>query len=190
MKKSVIGVTIAAIIYLSLYLLSSSCGLIHPACYAYVGTVVPLLFAFIYLYVCAKVQTFGAAAFLNGFVLVLGLIVGEGNLPFIIGMIVFAALAEIIRKFVGYKSIKGVRLSFLPFAFSFYAYSFHWWTDTAGSLEAAVEEMPVGYADKMKPVIDNTPMLIFMLILVIPIAFLGMILAERVMKKQVAKFEN
>lgn len=190
MKKTVIGVVIAAIIYLCLYLLSSSCGLIHPACYAYVGTVIPLLFAFVYLYVCTKIQTFGAAAFLNGFVLVLGLIAGEGNLPFIIGMVVLAALAEIIRKFVGYKNIKGVRFSFVPFAFSFYAYSSHWWTDTAGSLEAAVEEMPAGYADKMEPVIDNTPMLILMLILVIPVAFLGMLLAEKVMKKQVIKLEK
>ncbi|WP_091825801.1 MptD family putative ECF transporter S component [Butyrivibrio sp. ob235] len=67
---------------------------------------------------------------------------------------------------------------------SFYAYSAHWWTDTAGSLQAAVEEMPEGYADMMEPVIANTPGLIIALVFVIPVAILGMIIAEKVMKKQ------
>ena len=87
----------------------------------------------------------------------------------------------------GYDTRKGVRLSFVPFAFSFYAYSAHWWTDTEGSLAAAVEEMPAGYADKMLPVIRNVPMLILMLALTIPTAILSMRLAESVMKKQTAK---
>lgn len=36
-------------------------------------------------------------------------------------------------------------LKILPMAFSFFAYSAHWWTDTEGSLAAAVEEMRPGY---------------------------------------------
>ena len=47
--------------------------------------------------------------------------------------------------------MKGVRWSFIPFAFSFFAYTLHWWTDTEGSLAAAVEEMPAGYDELMKP---------------------------------------
>lgn len=189
MKKVPIGrLLLVAVIYTALFLLGSTSGLIHPACYAYVGTLLPIPFSFVYLYAAAKVQKFGAAAFLNGFVLILGLLIGEGNAPFVIGMIVFAALAEIIRKGNGYTTRKGVRRSFLPFAFSFYAYSGHWWTDTEGSLQAAVEEMPAGYADKMEPVIHNTPVLIVMLILVIPVAILGMRIAEKVMKKQASVF--
>ena len=83
-------------------------------------------------------------------------------------------------------SLKGVRRSFIPLAYSFYAFTAHWWTDTQGSLEAAVEEMPAGYADKMLPVINNTPGLIIALILVIPVAVIGMRLAEKVLKKQAA----
>jgi hypothetical protein len=67
----------------------------------------------------------------------------------------------------------------VPFAFSFFAYTFHWWTDTEGSLAAAVEEMPAGYDEIMKPVIDNVPMLIVVLILTIPISMLSIRLAER-----------
>ncbi|MCR5845537.1 MAG: MptD family putative ECF transporter S component [bacterium] len=189
MKKSVISVIIAAIVYLALYPLASATGMIHPACYAYAGTVVPLLFAFVYLLTAANMRCFGAAIVLNGFVLILGLIAGEGNLPFIIGMIGLAVLAEIIRGICGYDTLKGVRLSFVPFAFSFYTYSAHWWTDTAGSLAAAVAEMPAGYADTMAPVISNIPMLVVALILVIPIAILGMRLAEKVLKKQAAKLK-
>ena len=186
-KRPVFQILLALLIYAALFILASSCGLIHPACYAYAGTFVPILFSFVYLYVAANIQGFGAALLLNGFVLIVGLIAGEGNLPFIVGLIVLALLAECIRRRNGYDTRKGVRLSFIPFAFSFYAYSAHWWTDTEDSLAAAVEEMPAGYADKMLPVIRNTPMLVVMLDLTIPAAILAMRLAEGVMKKQAAK---
>ncbi len=187
MKKNlVIRVFVAAVIFTALFVLGSSCGLIHPACYAYVGTVLPLLFSFVYLYAAANLRAFGAAAILNGVGLVIGLIAGEGNLALIIGMIVLALLAELIRGMNGYETLKGVRRSFIPFAFSFYAYSAHWWTDTEESLATAVEEMPAGYADKMETVIQNVPLLIIMLILTIPAAVLGMRIAEKVLKKQAA----
>ena len=86
----------------------------------------------------------------------------------------------------GYDTRKGVRWSFLPFAFSFFAFTAHWWTDTEGSLAAAVEEMPTGYDKLMMLVIDNVPMLIIVLLLTIPISILAMRLAERVLKKQTA----
>lgn len=186
-KFPVFQILLAMLIYAALFVLASSCGLIHPACYACAGTFVPILFAFVYLYVAANIQGFGAALLLNGFVLVVGLIAGEGNLPFVVGLIVLALLAEFIRRRNGCDTRKGVRLSFIPFAFSFYAYSAHWWTDTEGSLAAAVEEMPAGYADKMLPVIRNIPLLVLMLALTIPVAVLAMRLAEGVMKKQAAK---
>ena len=185
-KTSVWRLLIAAVIYLLLAMLAATSGLIHPACFAYSGTVIPFLWSFVYLYTAANLQTFGAAALLNGFALLAALLMGEGDLPLIAGMILFAVIAEIVRKINGYEILKGVRLSFIPLAFSFYAFTAHWWTDTEGSLAAAVEEMPAGYADKMVPVIGNTPALIIALILVIPAAILGMRIAEKVMKKQAA----
>ena len=187
MKKLPWGrLCLAAVIYLALYPLASACGLIHPACYAYVGTLLPLCFAFVYLYTAANMQCFGAACLLNGFVLIIGLLAGEGNGAFVLIFIALTILAELVRKAGGYDTRKGVRTSFIPFAFSFYGYSAHWWTDTAGSLAAAVEEMREGYAAQMEPVIHNIPLLIVMLILVIPVAILGMRLAEKVLKKQAA----
>ncbi len=185
-KLPVFPLLLAALIYLVLFVLASSCGLIHPACYAYAGTFVPILFSFVYLYNAATIQGFGAALLLNAFVLIVGLVMGEGNPPMIIGLILLALAAELIRKLCGYNTLRGVRLSFIPLAFSFYAYSAHWWTDTEGSLAAAIEEMPAGYADRMAHVISNTPMLIIMLLLTIPVAILGMRLAEKVLKKQAA----
>ena len=99
-------------------------------------------------------------------------------------MIILALLAELIRRINGYETLKGVRRSFIPLAFSFYAYAAHWWTNTEESLAEAVEEMPVGYAEKMEAVIHNIPMLIIMLVLTIPVAILGMRIAEKVLKKQ------
>ena len=180
--KNVFKVLLMEIAYLATFLLGASSGILHPACYAYAGAVLPLLTAFIYLHTCTLIRGFGAAAALNGFVLVLFLIVGEADTACVIGMVSLTALAEIIRYFCKYDTRKGVRWSFVPFAFSFFCYTAHWWTDTEGSLAAAVEEMPAGYDELMKPVIDNIPMLIVVLLLTIPIAVLAMRLAERVLK--------
>lgn len=190
MKKSPVWrVMIAAVIYLVLFVLGSSSGAIHPACYAYVGAVLPLAFSFVYLYTAANMKCFGAAAILNGFVLIIGLIAGEGNVVLIVGLLVLASIAELVRKLAGYDTKKGVRLSYIPFAFSFFSYTAHWWTNKADSLAAAVEEMPAGYADKMEQVIGNVPVLIIVLVLTVPVAILSMRLAEKAMKKTADKLK-
>ena len=182
--KKVLSIIIMAIAYLATFILGATSGIIHPACYAYIGALLPLLTAFIYLYTCTLLRGFGAATALNGFIVVLFLIVGEADATFVIGIVVLTALAEILRKANGYDTLKGVRWSFVPFAFSFFAYTLHWWTDTEGSLAAAVEEMPAGYDQLMIPVIDNIPMLIVVLVLTIPVAFLAMRIASKALKKQ------
>lgn len=175
-----------AVAYLAIFILGASSGMIHPMCYAYIGALLPLLFSFVYLYTATLMPRFGVATLLNGFLLVLFLLSGEADGAFIIGMVVLTALSEIIRHVKGYNTLKGVRWSFVQFAFSFFAYTLHWWTDTEGSLAAAVEEMPAGYDELMKPVIDNIPMLVVAMILTIPVAILAMRLAERAMKKTAA----
>jgi len=182
--RTVLKIFLMAIAYLALFILGAWSGAIHPACYAYIGALLPLLSAFIYLYTCTLIRGFGAASALNGFVMVVFLIAGEADVVYIIGTLVLTALAEILRRIKGYDTLKGVRWSFVPFAFSFFAYTLHWWTDTEGSLAAAVEEMPAGYDELMKPVIENVPMLIVVLVLTLPVAILAMRLAEHVMKKQ------
>lgn len=184
--KKVVIIILMAVAYLATFILGAASGAIHPACYAYVGAVLPLVTAFIYLYTCTLIRGFGAATVLNGFILVLFLIVGEADLFCAIGMVVLTALAEILRKAKGYESLKGVCWSFVPFAFSFFTYISHWWTDTEGALVAAVEEMPAGYDQLMLSVIENIPVLIVVLLLTIPAAILAMHLAERVMKKSAA----
>ena len=180
--KKVAVVLLMAAAYFALFILGATSGIIHPACYAYIGALLPLVFALVYLNTCTLIRGFGAATALNGFIFVLFLIAGEADVAYIIGTVVLTALAETIRKTKGYDTLKGVRWSFVPFAFSFFAYTLHWWTDTEGSLAAAVEEMPAGYDELMKPVIDNVPMLIFVMIITIPIAIFAMRLAERKIK--------
>lgn len=184
-KERVLKVILMAIAYLATFILGASSGIIHPACYAYVGAILPLLTAYIYLYTCTVIRGFGAATVLNGFVLVLFLIAGEADVSLIIGFVVLTALAEIIRYFCKYDTIKGVRWSFIPFAFSFFAYVAHWWFDTEGSLSAAVEEMPAGYDQLMIPVINNIPILIIVVVLTIPVAVFAIRLAERALRKQI-----
>ncbi len=188
-NRIIIFVGLMAVAYLVTFILGATSGAIHPACYAYIGALLPLVFAFIYLYTSSIIRGFGAATALNGFILVLFLIAGEADLPYIIGTVVLTALAEILRKVFGYETLKGVRWSFIPFAFSFFAYTAHWWFDTEGSLVAAVEEMPAGYDQLMIPVINNVPVLIVVLVLTIPVAILAMRLAERIMKKPASELE-
>ena len=182
--KPAIKIILLAVAYLLTFILGATSGIIHPACYAYVGAILPLLTALIYLSTCTTIRGFGAATVLNGFIFVLFLIAGEADTAYIIGTIVLTALAELIRYFCKYDTLKGVRWSFIPLAFSFFAYISHWWTDTDGSLAAAVEEMPAGYDQLMIPVINNIPMMIVVLVLTIPVAILAMRLAERTLKKQ------
>ena len=181
--KSVFKVLLMAIVYLATFIIGAASGAIHAAFYAYIGAALPLLTAFIYLYTCTLFPHFGAATTLNGFILVLFLIVGEADVAFIIGMVVVTVLTEIIRKMKGYDTLKGVRWSFVPFAFSFFAYTAHWWTDTDNSLAAAVEEMPAGYDQLMLTVINNIPMLVVVLVVTIPVALLGIRIATRALKK-------
>jgi hypothetical protein len=182
--KNVAMVLLVAVAYLLIFILGATSGIIHPACYAYIGALLPLLMALVYLNTCTIIRGFGAATALNGFVFVLFLIAGEADVAYIIATAVLTALAEIVRKIKGYDTLKGVRWSFVPFAFSFFAYTLHWWTDTEGSLAAAREEMPAGYDELMKPVIDNIPMLVVALVLTIPVAILAMRLPERILKKR------
>jgi len=180
--KPVFKILLLAVLYLATFILGSSSGLIHPACYAYVGALLPILTAFLYLDMATIIRSFGAAAVLNGFILVVGLLMGEADTACIVGLVVLTALAELLRYFCKYDTKKGVRWSFVPFAFSFFAYAAHWWTDTEGSLAAAVEEMPAGYDQSMKAVIENIPMLVVALVVTVPVSILAMRLAERVMK--------
>ena len=187
--KPIFKIILLAAAYLFTYILGSSTGLIHPACYAYVGAILPLLTAFIYLLTCATIRGFVAATVLNGFVFVMLLVAGEADTALTIGFAILTALAEIIRYLCKYDTRKGVRWSFIPFAFSFFAYTAHWWFDTEGSLAAAAGEMRAGYDQLMIPVIDNIPVLIVVLVLTIPVAILAMRLAERSLKKQTEGLE-
>lgn len=184
--KNVFKILLMAVAYLAIFILGACSGAIHPACYAYIGALLPLLFAFVYLNTASVIRGFGAATALNGFIFALFLIAGEADTAYIIGTIVLTALAELVRYFCGYDTKKGVRWSFVPFALSFFAYTAHWWTDTEGSLAAAVEEMRPGYDQLMIPVINNIPVLIVVIVLTIPISILAMHLAERALKKQAA----
>ncbi|MBR5435044.1 MAG: MptD family putative ECF transporter S component, partial [Bacteroidales bacterium] len=114
-------ILLLGIAYLAVYILGSASGLIHPMCYAYIGAILPFLFAFIYLHTTMEIRNFGAATVLNGFMLVVGLITGEAGFSFILGIIITTAFSEIIRLIYGYNTLKGVRVSFIPFAFSFFA---------------------------------------------------------------------
>lgn len=183
--KRILPLLLSAVLWLAAICLFAFSGSIHPAFYAYAGTFIPFAFAFIYLYAASKMKSFGVATILNGFLLFVFIVSGEADLWMGIMLVVIIALSEFLRYKYGYDTKKGTRVSFLPLAFTFFAYTSHWWTDTAGSLQAALVEMPEGYAAKMEPVIENVPVYVMMVVMVIPMAILAMRLAEKVLKKHI-----
>ena len=189
MGKRILHIGVAVVAYIMVFVIGATSSLLHPACYAYFGTIAPILFAFPYLVVASEIRTFGAATILNGHTRVCALVMDEGNAAFIIILIVLTILSEIIRGVRGYGSLRGVRLSFIPLALSYYGYAAHWWTATAATLQDATEEMSADYAVLVEQVIRNVPMLCVMVLLAIPVAILGMRLAERVMGRRAATFE-
>ena len=94
--KTVFKLILMAIAYLAIFILGAASGAIHPACYAYIGALLPLLSAFVSLTTATTIRSFGAATLLNGFILVLFLIAGEADTTFIIGIVALTALAELI----------------------------------------------------------------------------------------------
>lgn len=177
--KTIFKVILLAIVYLATFFLGAFTGIIHPACYAYVGTMLPFITAFIYKVMVKQVPGFGAASIMNGFVIVLFLIAGEADANVVIGMVFLAALSEFLHSKFKADPVKSLRWGFVPMAFSYFTYTTHWWTDTEGSLAAAVEEMRPGYDQLMIPVIDNIPVLILVYLITIPLAILAIRLATK-----------
>ena len=177
--KPIVKVILLAIAYLATFFLGAFTGIIHPACYAYVGALLPFITAFIYKAMVKQVPGFGAASIMNVFVIVLFLIAGEADATVVIGMVFLAALSEFFKIKFQPDPVKSLRWGFVPLAFSFFTYTAHWWTDTEGSLAAAAKEMRPGYDQLMIPVIDNVPMLIFVYLITIPLAILAIRLATK-----------
>ena len=163
--KVVIKVLLFAVAYLGLFLIGNTSVLNHPAAYAYIGALLPLLFAFVYLATASAVRRFGAAAVLNGFVLVLAVASGHANFASVLLLCLLIAVTEIVRIVFGYDTPKGARLSFIPFAFSFFAFTAERWTLMEGPT-------------------------VVMTMLTIPIAIVGMRLAEVVLSKLIDGFNN
>lgn len=181
MKRKIADVCMTVVLWMLALCLCSVSALISPLYFAYAGTFAPIVFAFVWLYGAKNMRCFGLALILNG-TLALGLLAaGEANIQMIGYLLGLAAFSELLRHFYGYDTDKGIRTSFLPMGFTFYAYSSHWWTNTPGSLLAALEKMPQGYAAEMEKIIENVPMLLVMLTLTVPITIIAITYALKLM---------
>lgn len=61
--KPFLKIFLMAVAYLAIFILGASRGAIHPACYAYAGAALALLFALVYLNMCSVIRGFGDATF-------------------------------------------------------------------------------------------------------------------------------
>ena len=108
--RNVAVVLLMAVAYLLIFILGATSGIIHPACYAYIGALLPLLMALLYLNTCTVIRGFGAATVLNGILAVLFLIAGEADVAFLIGMAFLLLIDELTPHLhVGAPKAEGLR---------------------------------------------------------------------------------
>ena len=108
-KLKDLGLTIVfSVIYFAVVLAATIMGGIHPLLYLFVTALIALVAWIPYMYVMAKVPKAGVVLIMNLFVAIAFVAFGELANLLLGSLIVCSILAEIIRKWAGYKNYKGI----------------------------------------------------------------------------------
>jgi len=167
--NSIAKVVLLAIAHLALYVVSLVSGDLYPRYYVHIGAVLPLLLAFVYLSAASTIRRFGAAAILNGCVLLFAVVSGKADFTFLITLCLLTIATEILRFVFGFDTLKGVHWSFIPFAFSFFVFS----------------------DPELRLLMQRSLLLLaVMILLTVATAVVGMWLAEKVLGKHLEGFNN
>ena len=109
-----LGLTIVfSVIYFAVVLAATIMGGIHPLLYLFVTALIALVAWIPYMYVMAKVPKAGVVLIMNLFVAIAFVAFGELANLLLGSLIVCSILAEIIRKWAGYKNYKGIVMSYI-----------------------------------------------------------------------------
>ena len=138
------------VLYLVLYMAGTAItcfmGAIHPVVFVCYQITAGILLSGIVIKGFNQVKTPGVAAVLSAGIILIFILMNDASAWHCIPLVVIAVLAEIIRAVSKY-SWTGDVISTIIMTFSTFGFYGQIWFNRAFTYEAAVEEMPAGYAD-------------------------------------------
>ena len=140
-KLKDLGLTIVfSVIYFAVVLAATIMGGIHPLLYLFVTALIALVAWIPYMYVMAKVPKAGVVLIMNLFVAIAFVAFGELANLLLGSLIVCSILAEIIRKWAGYKNYKGIVMSYILLSLSNIGSPLYVWVFSDYAISEASEE--------------------------------------------------
>ena len=171
------------LLYVTLVLVASFTGFVHPACWAYYAVLAALLAVWSYYWLAARWQKFGVGTFLGLLVCLLCLASGEAagfwsKAMFVLGGIV----ADVVRQLMGNHSKKALYRAYPFLALGNLGWVIRLWTTPQWYIDGVLDEMGQAYADGIARL--QTPgHLIAVIILTAAVAVLAVWLCGKADKK-------
>lgn len=160
-------------------------GGIHPLLYLFVTALIALVAWIPYMYVMAKVPKAGVVLIMNLFVAIAFVAFGELANLLLGSLIVCSILAEIIRKWAGYKNYKGIVMSYILLSLSNIGSPLYVWVFSDYAISEASEEMSANYAEILSTLTSPWFMVLAIAATVVISIIVGVI-AKKVYNKQFA----
>lgn len=158
---------------------------IHPLLYLFVTALIALVAWIPYMYVMAKVPKAGVVLIMNLFVAIAFVAFGELANLLLGSLIVCSILAEIIRKWAGYKNYKGIVMSYILLSLSNIGSPLYVWVFSDYAISEASEEMSANYAEILSTLTSPWFMVLAIAATVVISIIVGVI-AKKVYNKQFA----
>ena len=150
-KTNTLWMLLYAVLYAVVSALVCVTGAIHPVFFVCYQITAGILLSGIIIRAFSRVKTVGAAACLALGMILLLIIIGDAVAWHVVPLFVIAVLAEVIRSVFRYNWAGDV-IAAAVMSFSTFGYYGQIWFNRAYTYECAVEEMPVGYGDKLMAV--------------------------------------
>ncbi len=147
-SKNVMWMLLYTVLYVVGTVLVCLTGIIHPVFFVCYQVTAGILLTGIVLKAFDRVKAPGAAVFLSAGVIIMLFIMEDATVWHLVPVIIIAIAAEVIRCAFKY-SWAGNLAATVMMTFSTFGYYARIWFSRAYTYEAALEEMPAGYADTL-----------------------------------------
>lgn len=147
-KANALRMLLYAVLYAAVSAIVCVTGAIHPVLFVCYQITAGLLLSGIIIHAFSRVKAPGAAVCLALAMILLLIIIGDAVAWHVLPLVIIAVIAEAIRSALKYNWTGDV-ISAAVMSFSTFGYYGQIWFNRAYTYECAVEEMPVGYGDKL-----------------------------------------
>ena len=135
-----------AVLYVVTVFATAFLGYLSPYAWVFFSAIAALLGAFSYYAVAVRWQKFGVGTLLAFVLAAFLLAVGECDLLEALLMLLAGVLSDVIRQFIGNKSLKGQSLAYPILSIGVIAWILPLWTRTEWYYQGAAEELGIDYA--------------------------------------------